>query len=88
MNDKILQQLVIDELDFDPSIDAAAIGVVRDLPGTKLIATHDLDLVLDACGRALVLDAGALHADGPAAALLADADLMDRHGLEVPHRLR
>lgn len=27
MNDKILQQLVIDELDFDPSIDAAAIGV-------------------------------------------------------------
>ncbi|HYH69176.1 MAG TPA: cobalt ABC transporter ATP-binding protein, partial [Urbifossiella sp.] len=64
------------------------IGVVRDLPGTKLIATHDLELVLDTCSRVLVLDGGSLLADGPAAALLADPDLMDRHGLEVPYRLR
>ena len=67
---------------------AALIDVIRTLPGTKLIATHDLDLVLDLCPRVLVLDAGRLAADGPADRLLADADLMERHGLEVPYRLR
>ena len=58
------------------------------LPGTKLIATHDLELVLDTCSRVLVLDGGKLFADGPAGKLLADAELMERHGLEVPYRLR
>ena len=53
-----------------------------------MIATHDLDMVLDTCQRVLVLDRGRLIADGPAAAILADAPLMDAHGLEVPYRLR
>jgi cobalt/nickel transport system ATP-binding protein len=64
------------------------IEVIRGLPGTKLIATHDLELVLDTCSRVLVLDGGKLLADGPAAKLLADPELMDRHGLELPYRLR
>jgi len=37
---------------------------------------------------ALLLDAGKLVADGPTGTLLADPELMDRHGLEVPYRLR
>jgi cobalt/nickel transport system ATP-binding protein len=82
--------LLLDEpsMFLDPRGRRELIGVVRDLQGTKLIATHDLELVLDTCSRVLVLDSGALHADGSAATLLADADLMDRHGLEVPYRLR
>jgi cobalt/nickel transport system ATP-binding protein len=82
--------LLLDEpsMFLDPRGRRELIGVVRNLPGTKLIATHDLDLVLDTCGRILVLDAGALHADGPAAVVLANPDLMARHGLEVPYRLR
>ena len=54
---------------------------------TKMIATHDLELVLETCGRALVLDAGRLIADGPARQLLVDRALMEAHGLEVPHSL-
>ncbi|VTT97460.1 cobalt abc transporter atp-binding protein : Cobalt ABC transporter, ATPase subunit OS=Geodermatophilus obscurus (strain ATCC 25078 / DSM 43160 / JCM 3152 / G-20) GN=Gobs_4018 PE=3 SV=1: ABC_tran [Gemmataceae bacterium] len=73
---------------LDPRGRRDLIELIRRLPGTKLIATHDLDLALDVCSRALVLDAGRLAADGPVAELLANADLMDRHGLEVPHRLR
>jgi cobalt/nickel transport system ATP-binding protein len=73
---------------LDPRGRRDLIELIRRLPGTKLIATHDLDLALDVCSRALVLDAGRLAADGPVAALLADPELMDRHGLEVPHRLR
>ena len=82
--------LLLDEpsMFLDPRGRRELIGVIRRLPGTKLIATHDLDLVLDTCGRVLVLDGGRLLADGPAAKLLADAGLMDRHGLEVPYRLR
>lgn len=82
--------LLLDEpsMFLDPRGRRELIALIRDLPGTKLIATHDLDLVLDICGRVLVLDGGQLFADGPAAKLLADADLMNRHGLEVPYRLR
>ncbi|MDB5306775.1 MAG: cbiO [Gemmataceae bacterium] len=82
--------LLLDEpsMFLDPRGRRELIGVVRGLPGTKLIATHDLDLVLDTCSRVLVLDGGQLAADGPADQLLADPELMDRHGLEVPYRLR
>jgi cobalt/nickel transport system ATP-binding protein len=36
----------------------------------------------------MVLDHGRLMADGPARELLADASLMEAHGLEVPYSLR
>ena len=82
--------LLLDEpsMFLDPRGRRELIGVIRTLPGTKLIATHDLDLVLDTCPRVLVLDAGTLAADGPVCELLADAELMEKHGLEVPYRLR
>jgi energy-coupling factor transporter ATP-binding protein EcfA2 len=58
------------------------------LPGTKIIATHDLEMVAELCTRAVVLDRGRLVADGPAQQILGDEALMLRHGLEVPHLLR
>jgi cobalt/nickel transport system ATP-binding protein len=73
---------------LDPRGRRELIELVRTLPGTKLIATHDLDLVLDVCTRVLVLDAGKLVADGPACDVLANESLVEPHGLEVPHRLR
>lgn len=84
------QVLLLDEpsMFLDPRGRRELIAVIRALPGTKLIATHDLDLVLDLAPRVLVLDAGKLAADGPARELLADAALMEHHGLEVPYRLR
>lgn len=73
---------------LDPRGRRDLIELVRKLPGTKLIATHDLDLVLDICPRMLVLDSGKLFADGPACELLAHPEIIERHGLEIPHRLR
>jgi cobalt/nickel transport system ATP-binding protein len=64
------------------------IRLLHSLPGTKLIATHDLDLVLDLCSRVLLLDGGRLQADGPSQWVLQDAALLAQHGLEVPYRLR
>jgi energy-coupling factor transporter ATP-binding protein EcfA2 len=54
------------------------------LPVALLIASHDLGFVLAVCRRVVVLDAGRIVADGPAADILADEPLMLAHGLESP----
>ncbi len=51
------------------------------LPATQLVASHDLEFVRRVCGRALVLDGGALVADGPVERLLDDRALLETHGL-------
>jgi cobalt/nickel transport system ATP-binding protein len=73
---------------LDPRGRRDLIELIGKLAGTKLIATHDLELVLDVCPRVLILDAGQLVADGPAAELLANPELVEKHGLEIPYRLR
>ena len=82
--------LVLDEptSNLDPRARRQLLQILIQFPGTQVIATHDLDFVLDLCHRVLVLDAGKLHADGPADRVLSNSTLMDRHGLEVPWRLR
>jgi hypothetical protein len=45
-------------------------------------------MALDLCTRAVLLDAGRVVADGPVRAVLADAPLLDAHGLEVPLSLQ
>ena len=59
----------------------------RHIPATKLIATHDLELAVELCSRAIVLDHGEVVADGPTTELLNDEPLMLAHGLERPHIL-
>ena len=83
------QVLVFDEptANFDPRGRREFIALCRRLPGTKLIASHDLEMILALCGRLLVLDGGRLVASGGARAILGDEELMLRHGLEKPHSL-
>ncbi|HWE40347.1 MAG TPA: ABC transporter ATP-binding protein [Isosphaeraceae bacterium] len=78
--------LVLDEptANLDPRARRQFLALIRALPATKLIATHDLELVLELCPRTLLLDGGLVVADGPSRTLLADAPLLDAHGLEVP----
>jgi cobalt/nickel transport system ATP-binding protein len=64
------------------------IRLLAGMDQTLLVASHDLELILDLCPRVLVIDAGRLQADGPTAAILADAALMAAHGQEVPPSLR
>jgi len=82
--------LLLDEpsMFLDPRGRRELISLLNELAITKIVATHDLDLILDTCQRVIVLDQGRLVADGNGAQILADAALMDGHGLEVPHRLR
>jgi cobalt/nickel transport system ATP-binding protein len=84
------QVLLLDEPSqyLDPRGRRELIHLLNDLPGTKIIAAHDLELILQTCPRVLLLDQGRLIADGPTRTILADAALMDAHGLEVPYSLR
>jgi cobalt/nickel transport system ATP-binding protein len=62
--------------------------LLRQITATKIIATHDLELVVELCDRAVLLDRGVLLGDRPPAALLGDEALMLAHGLERPHILQ
>lgn len=73
---------------LDPRARRQLLEILREFPGSQLIATHDLDLVVEHCERVIVLDAGRFRADGPPKSILADTELMERHGLEVPLSLR
>lgn len=82
--------LVLDEPfgSLDPRSRRALMNILENFDGSLIIATHDLDLLVDLCERVLVLDEGGLHADGPAETVLAEERLMEEHGLEVPLRIR
>lgn len=82
--------LLLDEpsMFLDPRGRKELLQLLRSLGGTQLIASHDLDFILDRCSRVLLLDRGRLIADGPTATVLSDAALVEAHGLEVPYRLR
>ena len=82
--------MVLDEptSNLDPRARRQLLEILRQFTGTQIIATHDLDFVLDLCQRALVLDGGKIQADGPAEQVLANPNLMEQQGLEVPWRLR
>ncbi|HEX3152670.1 MAG TPA: ABC transporter ATP-binding protein [Gemmataceae bacterium] len=76
--------LLLDEpsMFLDPRGRRELIRLINDLPGTKLIASHDLALVRDTCSRVVLLDAGCVVACG-GVDLLHDAKLMETHGLEA-----
>jgi len=82
--------LLLDEpsMYLDPRGRRELIQLLHALGGTRMIASHDLELILQTCTRVLLLDRGRLMADGPASTVLADGALMEAHGLEVPYSLR
>ena len=73
---------------LDPWARRQVIEKLRALPMSRLIITHDLELVLDLCPRVLVMSAGRIVADGEPRAVLSDASLMASHRLEVPASLQ
>ena len=82
--------LVLDEptSDLDPRGRRELSRLIRGLPATRVIASHDLELVVNLCSRVYLLDGGEVVASGPAVEILSDEDLMLAHGLEKPHSLQ
>lgn len=63
------------------------IETLADLDKTLLIASHDLEFLLETCSRALIFDKGKVVKDGPIKELFKDEKLMKAHHLEKPHSL-
>ncbi len=82
--------LVLDEptTGLDPLGRRQLIELLRGFTHTKIVATHDLELVLDLCPRTIVLHEGRVKADGPTASLFADEALLASCHLERPASLR
>ncbi|MCA6575554.1 MAG: energy-coupling factor ABC transporter ATP-binding protein [Pseudanabaena sp.] len=80
------QVLVCDEpsAQLDPRSRRQLIQLLRTLPETQLIATHDLDLVLDLCNRTIVLSEGKIVYDGDTKQVLSDHQFLLAHALEMP----
>jgi cobalt transport protein ATP-binding subunit len=76
--------LVFDEpsAGLDPRGRRQLIELLRGLGQTVIVATHDMRLVAEVLPRTIVMDGGAIVADGPTDAILGDAALLERHGLE------
>jgi cobalt/nickel transport system ATP-binding protein len=66
---------------LDPRARRRLIAVLEPLKQTLIIATHDLDLALKLCGRAILLYNGTITADGESEAILNDKVLLERNGL-------
>ena len=76
--------LVFDEpsAGLDPRGRRQLIELLRALGQTVVVATHDMRLVAEVLPRTIVMDGGVVVADGPTDAILGDAMLLERHGLE------
>ncbi|MDE7261634.1 MAG: energy-coupling factor ABC transporter ATP-binding protein [Oscillospiraceae bacterium] len=69
---------------LDPCNRRQVINTIRALPQTMVIASHDLDMILDTCQRVILLSQGSVAADGPTEVILRDHELLERNRMELP----
>ena len=78
--------LVLDEpsSNLDPRSRREFADILQGLSHTLVMVTHDLPYAWQLCDRAVVVDAGAIVADGPIRDVLTDHELLAAHDLELP----
>lgn len=82
--------LVLDEptANLDPRARRLVIELLRSFTHTMLIATHDMEMVLELCDRTLAMKEGCIAADGPTREVFGDLSLLETCGLEQPAAMR
>lgn len=73
---------------LDPVNRRTVIHTIQSLPQTKLIASHDLDMILDTCERVILLSHGTIVADGDCETILRDKELLEANRMELPFCLQ
>jgi len=82
--------LLLDEpsIALDPKNRRNIINILNRLQATKIIASHDLDMIMDTCSRTVLMADGKIIADGPTDKILRDKALLEENSLELPLRLQ
>jgi len=82
--------LILDEptASLDPATRRRVIRLLNQFEHTKLMTSHDLDMILETCARTIILRHGQVLADGPTKVLFANEALMQEAGLELPLSLQ
>ncbi len=78
--------LAMDEpaANLDPRSRRLLINLLKTFAHSKIIASHDLDLIMDVCRRCIIIREGTVVADGPVSEILADKKLLEENNLELP----
>lgn len=78
--------LLMDEpsASLDPKNRRVLINTMLNIDTSKIIATHDLDLVLEVCDRVIIMNKGTIVADGETYDILANKELLEANNLELP----
>ena len=69
---------------LDPYNRRIVINTIRELDQTKIITSHDLDMILETCSRVILISGGRIVADGPAEEILSDKELLEANRMELP----
>jgi len=69
---------------LDPKARRRVISLLNSFAHTKIITSHDLDLIQETCKRVIVVNNGMIAADGTTSEILTDRELLDGCGLEMP----
>ncbi|MDD4776198.1 MAG: ABC transporter ATP-binding protein [Syntrophomonas sp.] len=82
--------LIMDEptASLDPKSRRRVMTLLDGFQHTKIITSHDLDMVLETCQRVILMNDGFVAADGKTADILGDSELLDNCGLELPLSLQ
>lgn len=71
---------------LDPYNRRIVINTINTLPNTKIITSHDLDMVLDTCKTVILLSGGKIAAQGSAKDILTNKELLEANRMELPLR--
>ena len=84
------EAILMDEpsIALDPVNRRTVINTINKLPQTKLIASHDLDMILETCQRVILLSGGKIVADGKTEDILRDQALLEANRMELPFCLQ
>ena len=69
---------------LDPRNRRYLIQILNQFHHLKIIASHDLDMILDTCSRVILMAEGTIIRDGKAEEILSDKELLEANGLELP----
>ena len=83
MNPEIL---IFDEptVALDPKNRKRFINILNSLNQTKIVTSHDLDLIYDTCKKTILISDGKIIQDGPTKEILENKKLLENSGLELP----